>query len=111
MPGLRGDRRKAGQAAGAFVTWSGVPYLIVRLIYKTTLTTNAATANIDINHIERVDGQLLSSQARCVRYTRQSAQLSDAAATLMMNIVDDAKRARDTAPITCSRAAAQSSAQ
>jgi len=62
-----------------------------RLIYKTTSTTNAATANIDINHIERVDRQLLSSQARCIRYTRQNTQLSDAAETPTMNIVDDAK--------------------
>jgi len=44
----------------------GVAYLIVRLIYKATSTTNAATADIDINHIGRVDGQLLSSQARCL---------------------------------------------
>ncbi len=80
-------------------------------IYKTTSMTNAATANIDINHVERVDGQYLSSQARCIRYSRQSTQLSDAAATPKMNIVDDAKRARVTAPITCSRAAVQSSAQ
>jgi hypothetical protein len=62
-----------------------------RLIYKTTLTTIAATANIDINHIERVDGQFLPSQARCIRYTRHSAQPSDAAAIPTMNIVDDAK--------------------
>ena len=62
-----------------------------RLIYKTTLTTNAPIANIDINQIERFDGQYLSSQARCIRYTRQSTQLSDAAATPTMNIVDDAK--------------------
>ncbi len=111
MSELWGDCRKAGQAAGAVVRSSDVPYMTVRLIYKTTSTTNAATANIDINHIERVDGQLLSSQARCVRYTRHNAQPSDAAATPTMNIVDDAKRARDTAPITCSRAAVQSSAQ
>ena len=106
-----GDRGKCSQAAGAVYGWGAVAYLIVRLIYKTTSTTDAATANIDINHIERVEGQLLSSQARCVRYTRHSAQPSDAAATPTMNIVDDARRARDTAPITCSRAAVQSSAQ
>ncbi len=90
--------------------WGGRLHPTVRVIYKTTLTTNAATANIDINHIECVDGQLLSLQARCIRYTRQSTQLSDAAATPTMNIVDDAKRARDTAPITCSKAAVQSPA-
>ena len=111
MPGLWGNCGKTGEASGTFSRWGGVAYLIVRLIYKTTLTTNAATANIDINHIERVDGQLLPSQARCLRYTRHNAQPSDAAATPTMNIVDDAKRARDTAPITCSRAAVQSSAQ
>ncbi len=66
MPGLWGDCGEAGQAAGAFSRWGGVAYLIVRLIYKATSTTNAATAIIDINHIGRVDGQLLSSQARCL---------------------------------------------
>ena len=111
MQELWGDCGNAGKAAGAGDWWCSVLYLNVRLIYKTTSTINAATANIDINHIERVDGQYLSSQARCIRYTRQIAQLSDAAATLMMNIVDDAKRARDTPPSTCSRVAVQNFAQ
>jgi hypothetical protein len=71
--------------------WGSRFHLTVRPIYKTTLTTNAATANIDINHIECVDEQYLSSQARCIRYTRQSTQLSDATAAPTMNIVDDAK--------------------
>ncbi len=80
-------------------------------IYKATSTTNATTAIIAVNPTARRDGQSLSAQACCRRYARQSAQLSDTAAIPTMNIVDDAKRARDTAPIMCSRAAAQSSAQ
>ncbi len=80
-------------------------------IYKPTSTTNATTAIIAVNPTARRDGQSLSAQARCLLYARQSAQLSDTAAKPMMNIVDDAKPAKDTAPTTCSRAAVQSSAQ
>jgi len=84
----------------------------LHLTYKPTSTANAVTRNAAVTHIdERADGQSPSLQARCVRYSRQSAQLSDTAAKPMMNIVDDAKRAKDTAPITCNRAAVQSSAQ
>ncbi len=81
------------------------------LTYKPTSTANAVTRNAAVTHIERADGQSPSLQARCVRYSRPSAQLSDTTAKPMMNIVDDAKRAKDTAPITCNRAAVQRSAQ
>jgi hypothetical protein len=69
------------------------------------------TRSNDVNHKERADGQAPLSQARRVRYARHSAQPSDIAAIVTMNIVDDAMRASDMALIAYNSAAAQGSAQ